>query len=179
MREAVMEHLDGADLVELEGFPTEAEYLFFADPSVTATVLGDDPVGRLRGSRWSVRSVGGPGRRPAGRAQRPPDRRAARPVAGGSADECNAVGERLVAGGHLSQESFETVSATTNGDLLKFVTLLLSHHGVGRNELAAAVAAVCDVPVADISMAELDEEIVARFPEQVARTHKVMPIAEV
>ena len=99
-------------------------------------------------------------------------------VRGESADECDAVGQSLVAGGHLSQESFDTVSATTNGDLLKFSTLLLSHHGVGRNELAAAVAAVCQVPVADISMAELDEEIVTRFPELVARTHKVMPIRD-
>ncbi len=100
------------------------------------------------------------------------------PPAGESAAECNAVGQALVAGGHLSQESFDTVSASTNGDLLKFGTLLLSHHGVGRNQLAAAVAAVCQVPVADISMAQLNEEIAAGFPEQVARTHKVMPISE-
>ncbi len=99
-------------------------------------------------------------------------------VQGESAAECTAVGQALVAGGHLSQESFDTVLATTNGDLLKFGTLLLSHHSVGRNELAAAVAAVCQVPVADISMAQLDEEIVTRFPEEVARTHKVMPISE-
>ena len=100
------------------------------------------------------------------------------PPAGESVDQCNAVGERLIAGGHLSRESFDTVSATTNGDLLQFVTLLLSHHSVGRTELAAAVAAVCEVPVADISMAELDDEIVAKFPEHVARAHKVMPISE-
>ena len=101
------------------------------------------------------------------------------PIAQGeSVDECNAVGQALVAGGHLSQESFDTVSSTTNGDLLKFTTLLLSHHNVGRTELAAAVAAVCQVPVADISIAQLDEEVAAKFPEQVARTHKVMPIAE-
>jgi hypothetical protein len=58
------------------------------------------------------------------------------PAQGESIDECNAVGQALIAGGHLSQESFDTVSAATGGDLLKFVTLLLSHHGVGRNDLA-------------------------------------------
>ena len=40
-------------------------------------------------------------------------------VAGESADECNAVGQALVAGGHLSQDSFDTVVASTNGDLLE------------------------------------------------------------
>ena len=33
---------------------------------------------------------------------------------GESADECNAVGQALVAGGHLSQESIDTVIARTN-----------------------------------------------------------------
>jgi type IV pilus assembly protein PilB len=98
---------------------------------------------------------------------------------GQSIDECNAVGQSLVSRGLLSQESFDTVSATTGGDLLKFVTLLLSHHGVGRNAVAAAVAAVCQLPVADISIVELDEEIATKFPEHVARAHKVVPIAHV
>ena len=65
-----------------------------------------------------------------------------------------------------------------NGDLLKFGAKLLSHYGVGRAELSQAVGAVCQVPVADVSLVQLDEEIVTRFPEEVARTHKVMPIAE-
>jgi type IV pilus assembly protein PilB len=98
---------------------------------------------------------------------------------GQSIDECNAVGQSLVSRGLLSQESFDTVSATTRGDLLRFVTLLLSHHGVGRTDLASAVSTVCQVPVADISMVQLDEEIAATFPEEVARAHKVVPIAQI
>ena len=65
-----------------------------------------------------------------------------------------------------------------NGDLLKFVSKLLSHYGVARSDLSHVVAAVCQVPLADASLVQLDEEIVTRFPEEVARSHKVMPIAE-
>ncbi|RLE22181.1 MAG: pilus assembly protein PilB, partial [Actinobacteria bacterium] len=65
-----------------------------------------------------------------------------------------------------------------NGDLLALSAALLNKHRVGRNEVTQAVGAVCQVPVADSSLVQLDEEIVTRFPEEVAREHKVMPIAE-
>ncbi|HSM66476.1 MAG TPA: hypothetical protein VK860_09240, partial [Ilumatobacteraceae bacterium] len=102
----------------------------------------------------------------------------AEPPVGQSADECSAVGQALVQAGQLDAETLATALAEANGDLLKFGILLLNRFGVGRNELSQTVAAVCQVPVADVSMVHLDEEIVTRFPEEVARAHKVMPIGE-
>ncbi len=97
---------------------------------------------------------------------------------GRSADECMATGQALVQAGQLDAERLAEALQTANGDLLVFGQELLTKHAVGRNELAAAVAAACDVPVADSSIDSLDEEVVARFPEDVARKHKVMPIAD-
>jgi type IV pilus assembly protein PilB len=97
---------------------------------------------------------------------------------GASADECAAVGQVLVQGGHLAADSLATALAEANGDLLKFGGRLLNHHGLDRKQYAAAVATVCQVPVADASTIQLDEEIVTRFPEDVARAHKVMPMYE-
>jgi type IV pilus assembly protein PilB len=102
----------------------------------------------------------------------------AEPPVGQSAEECSAVGQALVQAGQLDAETLATALAEANGDLLKFGVLLLNRFGVGRNELSQTVAAVCQVPVADVSMVQLDEEIVTRFPEEVARAHKVMPIGE-
>jgi type IV pilus assembly protein PilB len=100
------------------------------------------------------------------------------PPVGESADECSAVGQALTQGGYLDAETLAGALTDANGDLLKLGTALLNRHGVGRVELSTAVAAVCQVPVADVSIVQLDEEIVTRFPEQVARDHKVMPIGE-
>jgi len=100
------------------------------------------------------------------------------PVVGESAEECAAVGQALVQAGHLDADAMGAALAAANGDLLKFGTTLLSQHGVGRADLAQVVAAVCQVPVADSSLVHLDEEIVTRFPEEVARQHKVMPITD-
>jgi type IV pilus assembly protein PilB len=97
---------------------------------------------------------------------------------GESAEECAAVGQALVQTGQLDPDSMGAALAAANGDLLAFGARLLSHHGVGRAQLAQLVAAVCQVPIADSSLVELDEEVVARFPENVARAHKVMPIAD-
>jgi type IV pilus assembly protein PilB len=95
-----------------------------------------------------------------------------------SDEECSAVGQALVQVGQLSTEDLAVVLEAANGDLLEFGTLLLTKYRVGRNELAQVVGAVCQVPVADSSLVELDEEIVTRFPEEVSRQHKVIPIAE-
>ena len=97
---------------------------------------------------------------------------------GESAEECSAVGQALVQLGHLSAEDLATALEAANGDLLEFGIALLSKHRVGRHEVAQAVGAACQVPVADSSLVELDEEIVTRFPEEIARQHKVIPIAE-
>ena len=97
---------------------------------------------------------------------------------GESAEECSAVGQALVQLGHLSAEDLATALEAANGDLLEFGIGLLSKYRVGRHEVAQAVGAACQVPVADSSLVELDEEIVTRFPEEIARQHKVIPIAE-
>ena len=99
-------------------------------------------------------------------------------ISGQSADECMATGQALVQAGQLDAEGLADALQEANGDLLRFGILLLNKHGVGRNELARAVASACGVPVADSGIDTLDEEIVTRFPEEVARKHKVMPIAD-
>jgi len=100
------------------------------------------------------------------------------PPTGESVGECQAVGEALVHAGHLTQESFDAAVEAANGDLLAFGTALVNRHGVARNDLAQAVGVACGVPIADSANAQLDEEIVIRFPEDVARLHKVMPVAD-
>ena len=100
------------------------------------------------------------------------------PPPGASVDECAAVGQALVEGGHIDAEKLALALEEANGDLLELSGKLLSHWGIARVDLSQVVANVCQVPLADSSLVHLDEEIVTRFPEEVARTHKVMPIAE-
>ena len=97
---------------------------------------------------------------------------------GESAEECAAIGRALVQSGHLAADALETVLADGGGDLLRFGGRLLNHLGVDRKAYSQAVAEVCQVPIADASSTQLDEEIVTRFPEDVARSNKVMPIGE-
>ncbi len=97
---------------------------------------------------------------------------------GQSADQCMATGHTLAAAGQLDAEQLALALQEANGDLLRFGQELLTKHAVGRNELAAAVATACGVPLADSSIDTLDEGVVDRFPEDVARRHKVMPVAD-
>jgi type IV pilus assembly protein PilB len=99
-------------------------------------------------------------------------------VSGQSPDECMATGQALVQAGHLDADGLASILEDANGDLLRFGVAALTKYGVGRNKLAHAVATACGVPVADSSIGSLDEEVVTRFPEEVARKHKVMPIAD-
>ncbi|BAN00584.1 type II secretion system protein E [Ilumatobacter coccineus YM16-304] len=89
-----------------------------------------------------------------------------------------ATGQALVQAGFLDAEKLATLLQESNGDLLKFSDFALTRHGVGRNELAQAVGAACQVPVGDPSVGELDEEIATKVPEQICRDHKVIAIAE-
>jgi type IV pilus assembly protein PilB len=100
------------------------------------------------------------------------------PPGGASTEQCMAVGQMLLQGGHLDAEKLAAALDDANGDLLVFSSRLTSHYGVRRAELAQAVAAVCQVPVADVSSVRLDPEIAARVSEAVVRAHTVMPIAE-
>lgn len=103
---------------------------------------------------------------------------AEKPDTGESAEQCMATGQALVQAGFLDAEKLATLLQESNGDLLKFSDFALTRHGVGRNELAQAVGAACQVPVGDPSVGELDEEIVTKVPEQICRDHKVVAVAE-
>lgn len=103
---------------------------------------------------------------------------AEKPDTGESSEQCMATGQALVQAGFLDAEKLATLLQESNGDLLKFSDFALTRHGVGRNELAQAVGAACQVPVGDPSVGELDEEIVTKVPEQICRDHKVVAVAE-
>ncbi len=99
-------------------------------------------------------------------------------VAGESAEQCMATGQALVQAGHLDAEQLAAALQQANGDLLVFSNALLTKHGVGRAELSNAIGAACQVPVGDSNPGEIDEELVVKVAEEVARNHKVMPVAE-
>jgi type IV pilus assembly protein PilB len=98
--------------------------------------------------------------------------------AGPSAEECAAAGQALVQAGHLDGEKLVTLLQDANGDLIDFSDYALTRAGVGRNEVATAVAAACQVPVADSNVGNLDEEVVQKLDEQLCRDNKVIAIAE-
>lgn len=103
---------------------------------------------------------------------------AEKPETGESAEQCMGTGQALVQAGYLSAEKLATLLQEANGDLIEFSNFALTRHAVGRNELAQAVGAACQVPVGDSSVGELDEEIVNKVPEEICREHKVIAIAE-
>ena len=106
----------------------------------------------------------------------PPPQAAA--VAGESSEQCMATGQALVQAGQLDTAQLASALEESNGDLLVMSNLLLTKHGVGRAELSNAISAVCQVPLADSNPGALDEELVVKVAEEVARNHKVMPVAE-
>ena len=65
-----------------------------------------------------------------------------------------------------------------NGDLLVFSNALLTTPVSARNDLAGPSARMSGARRRQQSRASIDEELVVKIDEQVARTHKVMPIAE-
>ncbi len=101
----------------------------------------------------------------------------ARP-SGESAEQCMATGQALVQAGKLEAERLAGAMQEADGDLLVFSNSLLTKHGVGRNDLAQAIGAACQVPVGDSNPGDIDEELIVKVDEKVAREHKVMPVAE-
>jgi hypothetical protein len=99
-------------------------------------------------------------------------------VEGESGEECMSTGQALVQAGQLDAGQLASALAEANGDLLVLSNSLLTKHGVGRAELSNAISTACQVPLADSNPGELDEELVVRVAEDVARNHKVMPVAE-
>jgi type IV pilus assembly protein PilB len=102
----------------------------------------------------------------------------AEPPAGIAAEECLAVAQGLAAAGRLGEEQLTALVDEASGDLLVLSNLLLTRAGIGRQELANVVAAVCQVQVGDLTIGELDPEIVNKVAEPVARQHKVIAVAE-
>ncbi|MGB3734680.1 MAG: GspE/PulE family protein [Ilumatobacter sp.] len=103
---------------------------------------------------------------------------AERNPAGPNAEECMAAGQALVQANHITAEQLAQLLEDSNSDLFKFSEYAISRNSVGRNELAHAVAAACQVPAADSNVGSLDDEIVQKLSEQVCREHKVIAIAE-
>ncbi|MEL6893085.1 MAG: GspE/PulE family protein [Actinomycetota bacterium] len=93
-----------------------------------------------------------------------------------AAEECMAAGQSLVQAGYLDTEKLATLLQEANGDLVTFSNYALTRHGVGRNELANAVAAACQVPFGDPALGELDEEVVTSLDEKICREHKVVAV---
>lgn len=100
------------------------------------------------------------------------------PKVGPAAEQCMATGQALVQAGHLDVEKLAITLQEANGDLLVFSNSLLTRAGVSRNELSQAIGAACQVPVGDSNPGEIDEELVVKIAEEIARTHKVMPVSE-
>ena len=101
-----------------------------------------------------------------------------KPETGESAEQCMATAQALVQAGYLDEEKLAVLLQEANGNLIDFSNFALTRHGIGRDELAHAVAAACQVSVGDSVVGELDPEIVNKLPEQVCRDHKVIAIAE-
>ncbi len=103
---------------------------------------------------------------------------AEKPQTGESAEQCMGAGQALVQAGFLSAEKLATLLQEANGDLIEFSNYALTRHAVGRNEIAQAVGAACQIPVGDSNVGELNEEVVLQVPEQICRDHKVIAISE-
>jgi len=118
------------------------------------------------------------GRKKADEPQAPGAVAVAEPEVGIAAEQCMATGQALTQAGYLDAEKLATLLQEANGDLVAFSNYALTRHGVGRNELAHAVAAACQVPFGDPAVGELDPEVVTSIDEAVCREHKVIAVAE-
>ena len=97
---------------------------------------------------------------------------------GASVEECVALGQALVDGGHLPGEQLAASLSEAEGDLWKYGNLLLTKYGVGRAEYAQALGTACGLPVADTRSGDIDKELGEHVPEKVARKFYFIPVAE-
>jgi type IV pilus assembly protein PilB len=104
-------------------------------------------------------------------------REKAEPTPGAYAAECMRIGQILMDGEHLETEKLAVALQQANGDVLQFADIVLGRFGVGRQELANAVAAVFEIPATDCRNVEVDAEIVTQIDEKLARTNCVLPLA--
>lgn len=100
------------------------------------------------------------------------------PTAGANAEECMAAGQALLQAGYVTADQLAQLLQDANGDLFKFNEYAITRNGVGRNGVAGAVGAACQVPVGDSNVGRLEDEVVQKLPEQLCRRYKVIAISE-
>ena len=100
------------------------------------------------------------------------------PTTGENAEECMAAGQALVQAGYITAEQLTQLLQDANGDMFKFGEYAITRNGVGRSEIANAVGAACQVPVADANVGQLEDEVVQKLPEQLCRENKVIAVSE-
>ena len=100
------------------------------------------------------------------------------PTVGANPDECMSAGQALVQAGYITAEQLAQLLQDANGDLFKFGEYAITRNGVGRTEIANAIGAACQVPVADSNVGQLEAEVVQKLPEQLCRDNKVIAISE-
>ena len=97
---------------------------------------------------------------------------------GASVDECVAVGQALVAAGHLPPESLAEALNDGKGELWPFGNIVLTKYGVGRIEYAQALGQACGLAVADPRATGADPELAEQLDEKVARKFYFIPASE-
>ena len=97
---------------------------------------------------------------------------------GESVEECVALGQALVEGGHLASESLAEALTDGKGDLWQFGNIALTKFGVGRREYAAALGRACGLPVANTQETEANLEIAEQVDEKAARKFFFVPVSE-
>jgi type IV pilus assembly protein PilB len=97
---------------------------------------------------------------------------------GESVEECVAIGQALVEGGHLPADQLQRALADGKGELWGFGEIILTKYGVGRVEYAAALGKACGLPVADPRSTEVDKDLADRVDEKVARKYFFIPVAD-
>jgi len=96
---------------------------------------------------------------------------------GESVEECVAIGQALVEGGHLPSDQLQPALADGNGELWGFGQIILTKYGVGRAEYAAALGRSCGLPVADPRSADVDIDLGDQVDEKIARRFSFIPVA--
>jgi type IV pilus assembly protein PilB len=97
---------------------------------------------------------------------------------GESVEECVAVGQALVAAGHLGAESLAEALHDGNGELWPFGNIVLTKYGIGRIEYATALGQACGLPVADPRTVGANPELAEHVDEKLARKFFFIPVAE-
>jgi type IV pilus assembly protein PilB len=104
-------------------------------------------------------------------------REKAEPTPGAYAAECMRIGQILMDGEHLETEKLAVALQQANGDVLQFADIVLGRFGVGRQDLATAVAAVFELQAVEIRTMDVDVEVVTQIDEKLARSNCLVPLS--